>query len=377
MGPSASSTKVWWEETKCDERDRLLSLNENPKVMNDAEEIFGAMRLAFQLKATLTVAVFIALNLGCLWIYRHYSRRDHEVSTSSILPYGVSAVQVLDRLGLKRRHPIEDRWWLILYFGEGYHRWAIPNLKYAQILYDRFYPRGLHVVGVVAGTFPEARRLAELGLITFPLMRDRDLAIARALGISPGLDACLFVDPYNTVRFSTVDFFDPEDLRQLTEKFLLGKVSHSSSAAEVRLREGEHLPDIKLVRINDWKLLQLGEIQSSRILIIFTAACPICHLDGYLDEYASIQHRWRVRPLAVFSQNFSRDEILFEARKRGIDTTHLYVAAEALGELEDPYHWSASGVAEVLVIEMDYDRTIKRIESWEEWMARWEGDTSP
>lgn len=334
------------------------------------------MRLAWQLKATLTAAVFVTLNLGCLWIYHYYSQQGHEFPTSSILSYGASAVHVLDRLGLERPRPIENRWWLILYFGEDSRRWAIPNLKYAQILYERFHTSGLHVVGVVAGSFPEAQRLAELGLIAFPLIRDRDLAIARALGISSGLDACLFVDPHNKVRFSTVDFFDPEDLRQLTEKFLLGRASHSSPAAEIRLQEGEHLPDIMLVRINDWRLLQLDEIRTPRLFIIFTATCPVCRLSGYLDQYASIERREGVRPLVIFSQNFSRDEILFEAKKRGIDTSYFYVAAEALDDTEDPYSWSTSGGAEVLVIETDYDGTIKRVESWEEWMSRWEGGTS-
>jgi len=329
------------------------------------------------MRLILTAVIIVGLNLSSLWVYYHYSRQDREALTPSILPYGASAVPVLDRLGFQRPHSTENRWWLILYFGERSRHWAIPNLKYAQILYERFHTSGLHVVGVIAGSFPEAQRLAELGLITFPLIRDRDRAIAHALGGSPWLDACLFVDPHKKARFSTVDFFDPEDLRQLTEKFLMGKVSYPESTIEIRLREGERLPELRLLKLDDLELVSLTDVQSPPFLIIFTATCPTCRLSEYLGEYVSIEHQWGVRPLVIFSQNFSRDDILCEARSRGIDTARFYVAAEAAGEIGDPYYWSASRTAEVLVIEMNYDGTIKRIEPWEKWMARWEGGTSP
>lgn len=336
-------------------------------------------RFSGRMKRAILAVIFITLNLACLWIYHHYSRlQSSEPPTASILAYGASATPLLNLIAPDARSRGEHRWRLILYFGDSSHRQAIPKAKYTQILFDRFHAHGLDVVGVVAGKFPELEKLVERQLISYPLIRDADLTIAQALGVPTEVDGCFFVDPDNTIRFFTTNLFDPEDLRQLTEKFLLGEVTYPESGAEVPLQEGAPMPELTLLRIDDWQPEHLGQAESrQRLLIIFTATCPACRLSSYLSDYARMKDQWPRRPWVIFNQNFSRDEILVEAARRGIDTSHFYLASGALSGIEDPYYGTTLGGSDLFVIETNQIGRIKRIESWEQLTTGLAGGESP
>jgi peroxiredoxin len=328
-----------------------------------------------KMKRGAPAVIFISINLACLWVYYHYSRQQGSEPTEPPLAYGTSATPLMKLIAPHVRSASENRWRLILYFGD-YGR-AIPNVKYAQILFDRFHNQGFNVVGVVAGMFPEVEKLVERQLISYPVVHDLDWTIAHSLRILPEGNACFFVDPDNTIRFSTTNLFDPEDLRQLAEKFLLGDVAYPERNPVTLLSEGGPLPEFTLLTIADLKPWQWSQVKGQeQVVIVFTAACPSCRLTSYLSEYDRIQDQLPQRPLVIFSQNFSQGEILLEANRRDIDTSNFYLASGALAGIEDPYYGAELHKSDVLVIETDRAGKIKQIESWEELTARLEGGRS-
>jgi hypothetical protein len=346
------------------------------QVVREREEGRVIREFSAKMKRGAPAAIFISINLACLWVYYHNSRQPGSESTEHpLLAYGTSATPLIKLIVPHARSAGEDCWRLILYFGD--HSRAIPIVKYAQILFDRFHNQGFNVVGVVAGTSPDVERLVGRQLISYPVIHDLDLTIAHSLGILPGVNACFFVDPDSTVRFSTTNLFDSEDLRQITEKFLLGEVMYPESGTVTPLEEGGLLPAWELLAINDLKPKRLDQAESQQqVFIIFTATCPTCRLSGYLEEYARLKDYLPPRRRVIFSQNFSQDQILFEASRRGIDTSNFYLASGALTGIEDPYYWPALGGSDVFVIETDRAGRIKRIESWEDLTTGLAGDDS-
>lgn len=169
-----------------------------------------------------------------------------------------------------------------------------------------------------------------------------DGQLATALGIdSPGGDSVdrlwlLASDDRLDVQLA-VESLQDDELRQVLEKAVLGKVGGAEAAQTVRLAVGDPFPAARVREVPGGELVDLARLDG-RYFVFFTAECTGCSLSAQLEMLAELA----ATPIgsevaAVFSSRFAHAEVAREAALSQV-TSPLYVSVDELPGIEDLYY---------------------------------------
>jgi hypothetical protein len=260
-----------------------------------------------------------------------------------------------------------DKRWALFIFSKIDSYEGIRNIKYANVLSRRFESADLAVVAFVAGSSrPQLQTLVESSGLSYPIVTDNDGTWGNRLALGEHPFGIFIVDPQGKIKFTSTHA-EPDDLRQLIEKYLVGNIEYAPPGGVPPLKVGQKLPAVLLEDLRGHQQVRLEGLKD-RVIVIFTARCPACSLETYLTSYRYLEKQLPKTsqiPLLIFSSKFSGKEITDTAGRLDI-RAGLYMAHAGIPGVEDEYYAGGYFPNTDLVITTDGTGTVMRTESLEE-----------
>lgn len=228
--------------------------------------------------------------------------------------------------------------------------------RYGRILFRRFEGRGLVFIAIVRAQIEQARALAENMSLPYPVVADADGRWGERLRLSGHPFGLFVIDPAGKLQFATTKA-QPQDLRQLAEKHLLGTISYAPTNETPRLKVGMRFPDIV---VEDLRRGHRTRLQGQQTIIYFTGKCPSCSLASHLAYYLRLRENAGRPPVLLFSPWFSPQEVLKNAASLST-SADLYLATEGVPGIEDGYYLDGYFPENVLMIATDATGTVTDI----------------
>jgi hypothetical protein len=240
---------------------------------------------------------------------------------------------------------------------------AIRMAKFIQ-LWEESNRLTLPVIAIMRGTKKDVIAFVREVRPSFPVLLDSGDWAERIGAVKPF--HLYLVDANARIRFGA-DYAEPDDLRQLTEKILRGRVTYYDLDRSRALRVGERMPDVSTVNVRtDGDEL----FQVSGPVICYTSRCPDCSLDGYVTAYAAYESRISPRPAPtlLFSSRFSRAQLKRMGAILHVKARMLQ-AVENIPGVEDAFSLETYFPSDIVVIESTRNGEIKKIHTWEQFIA--------
>lgn len=260
-----------------------------------------------------------------------------------------------------------DKRWALFIFSKIDSYEGIRNITYANVLSRRFESAGLVVVAFVAGSSrPQLQTLVESSGLSYPIVTDNDGTWGNRLALNEHPFGIFLINPQRKIQFTSTRA-EPDDLRQLVEKYMVGSIDYAPPGGVPPLKAGQKLPPVLLEDLLGHRQVRLEELKDKTI-VIFTARCPSCSLETYLTSYRYMEKqlpKTSQTPLLIFSSKFSGKEITDTASRLDI-RAGLYMAHAGIPGVEDEYYSGSYFPDTDLVITTDGTGTVTRTESLEE-----------
>jgi len=309
------------------------------------------------------VLISLSLSLGGIWLVGSLRRPSHH----SILQPGAhfsprSTKSIRDETITWARN-----WTLILY-SQPLSRHGLKVGRYCATLLDHFRER-LTVVSIVPGKISQAEIYAIHVAATWPVIADDGQWADEVLGIRGADSAFFFVDPSGIVRFSSDSPAEPEDLRQLAERFLLNEVTYADLGTTASVAVDSHFPSIKVKDLRSWQTRQWPSPQT-KLAVVFAARCVECSLPIELAAYRAYEkaHPANDLPDLVFSSQFP-PAVLGDAIQGAGLRAPLLQAAAAIPGIEDAWSLDFHTPSEVMVLSLE-NSNIRRFETWQSFFGK-------
>lgn len=303
------------------------------------------------------ILAFVLIANAAFFVYFGYLRRP----SGQHFAYG-EAFPAQSAVDLKGRSVEWKNQWALLINTTLEYEPGVRNARYADVLFRRFAASGLAVVGIVRAARSEVEKFAESNGISYPVVPDSDGRFAQRLSLSEHSFGVFLVNPSGKIEFTATQA-EPDDLRQLTEKYINGSISYVRGGAKDVLKLGERIPPIQVQDLKQSRQVNVS-LSNEGVMVIFTARCPSCGLNEYLKLYRAFEIQRNKKgqdPLVIFSSRFSAREISEMAADLGVDA-RLYLANDAIPGVEDEYYSGSYGTDEALVITTDNTGTVTSIE---------------
>lgn len=262
-------------------------------------------------------------------------------------------------------HPVRiDHQWSLIQYAQLDSPDALRNVRYLDVLFREHKDRGLRTFAIVEGDASQARPFLEISGLSYPILLDANREWQKRLALERHSSAAFFVDAEGIIRFAATEV-QPDDLRQLAEKFLLGRVSYSSPQ-RAPLSVGETLPSVWIEDVRRSVKTDLRDAAAGRPLIVFTARCPTCSLDAYMAAYSALEgglSDGAPLPVLLFSSTFATGEVAESGEKHKV-RARLCVALNGIPGIEDEYYMKNHISEDVLIINSKSDGRVDALGSF-------------
>lgn len=302
-------------------------------------------------KRYLGPAVFVILllivNIVALRGWISHFGHDHKASDlpgslrpKTILRYGSTIPQISGQSlhGDKTINVRPDAVNLLLCFTPHQQRGQTIGIARAAELFCRTYGRDkVNVTALVRGDIPEIRDLVEHALIKYDVIADEDGALSKKLGVGEYDNGFFLFDEKGTCRVSTSYAITPEYLHQiLSVEALRSDPGAGLKQGPSLFQTGRRLPPLPVNEVNSFSPTSLDRLNSggSDLFVFFTADCSVCSLPKYLALFSEFEQRQSSaqkpkNAVLVFDYNFSRNDVLDNLKKAGINKP-AFIAAQGL-----------------------------------------------
>jgi hypothetical protein len=233
--------------------------------------------------------------------------------------------------------------------------------KYLRIQQQR-QTQMLPVVTVVPGSDKEVRNLLRDTGTPSIVVPDRG-AWRRRLGLGSTAFKLLLVDRSSNVTFAA-DYANPEDLRQLNDKTLSGRIQYPTIDNSTTLRVGTRFTGFSVVDVRTGEHTSFDSPAGATV-VCFTSHCPECDLESEIGRYAAKQmDAFDQRTVTLlFSGRFSRADLARTASFYGIKN-QLLQAVENIPGLEDPLTLETFSKSEIVKIDLGPDGVVENVSYW-------------
>ncbi len=251
-------------------------------------------------------------------------------------------------------------WKLLLYFSDTGES-GVENALYGDTLYKRYGGNGLTVIGFMPKDKAQIATFVRDSDISYPIVADEEGLWKGVLGTPKSNNgyAVVLVDSAGITRFATT-YAHPRDLRLLVEKNFLGGVTYVPPEERASPRIGGYLPSLPIATVNGHSVQDLKDFRGAEI-VFFTAQCPVCSLETYLDLYQRLLTKERQgRTIMVFSPQFAGVDVAGAAGRLGVNVP-MFVAQRAFADVQDEYYSPDYRQDKVLLITTDMSGRISNV----------------
>lgn len=234
------------------------------------------------------------------------------------------------------------------------------TISYAEVLFRRYHSRGLCVFGISKKNTGSTFELFVYGGYSFPFISDQNNTIHAMFNIKGCCGGIVLINREKKVIFNLPYLLDINNLRQLIEKEILGKIQYSFSFnekdKEILLRE--ELPELPLMDIHTYRVTNIMHPRRLPIVMtFFSSFCPDCKSSGRIQTLKKLKaiidsNKYEVRIILVFFKPYNERDI------QGWDNTinmpfEKYIALKDIYSDDEKYVTDASLKTDPLTVVLD------------------------
>lgn len=309
--------------------------------MRDVWVLGSLFRKRVKQRGIESAVAFSLLALGCILTYSSYlACSSHTRQRTVAVGYG----EQLDMHALQRALaaagttlPIEPNAYFLLYFFRPPHFNHLPAIKYSQVLLKRFHRDSLSVFAITDSGPGETSTLVESESLTLPILHDPHGTFRSLFRVPEPYEHTFLVTGNGNVKFSMAGV-PPEDLiRQLVEKYILGKVDYTAGTASLGYRIGQSLKSLRAMAVADGSTTDL--LLRDTKLILIPGSCTSCDLDALFHYYSTHSSSYdnTGRSIILFSKRFSRKDLLTKMKAVGMPFDNAYISDSSTAHFDDQY----------------------------------------
>lgn len=253
---------------------------------------------------------------------------------------------------------------LLLYFFRPSHFDHLKTVKYGQVLEKRHMERGLRVFVVSDASPNEMAALLKKEAFSLSFLYDKDSLLRMLLRVPESYEHTFLISPTGRVIFS-VEGAPQEDLiRQIVEKYVVGKIQYNHIKVTDFYRVGGPQPAIRALSLRNEQVVELSPRNTEIVLI--SARCTACQLDRVISRLAELASSYSkdATRYYVFSSRFPKQLVVDELKEKGVSLENFYLALEPLGSLDNEYETKESDESAV-VVGVDQDGRIHSVKPLE------------
>lgn len=232
---------------------------------------------------------------------------------------------------------LDSRTYLLLYFLRPGHFQHLRSIKYGETLIQRHGDKGLQAFAVTDAPPDEVQTLRENDSLSLASLYDKKGLLRMLLRVQEPYEHTFLINSAGEVVFSLEGAPQEDMIRQIVEKYVVGKIDYGHAHAHQAYKVGEQLPTLHIAPLAGGPDFNLDARDAELVLI--SARCTSCQLNAYLERYRGLadSDSTGVSRYIVFSQRFLNNELITTLTTNGIPLKNFYISRGNLGGLENEY----------------------------------------
>lgn len=190
-------------------------------------------------------------------------------------------------------------------------------IVYANVLYEKYKSRGLEIIGVTQRDREKALKFLERGKFNFPFIFDSKKELYNFFLVQECCGGVVLVGRNGLIKFHSPILLNQENLRQLVEKEVLGKINYgfSPSEREKLFEINKEAPRITLREAKTGKIKDFWNFEEEYLIVtFFSSVCGICKSGRRIETLKEVERKLRDRGvktkiILVFSGPFDEEDI--------------------------------------------------------------------
>lgn len=255
--------------------------------------------------------------------------------------------------------------WTVILFSSVESANSLVMARYAATLVDAYTPSKISIISIMNGNHKQLEDFRKRASVNYPLIADTP-EIRRRFGFSNDSTFHVLINPEKRIKFAS-QMMEPEDLRQLLEKNVRGRISYRDFRQTEKLMVGAKLSPFEVRTLATDTVSSLA-LPRSRTVIFFTAACPECSLEGYMKSYREFELRipsHGEQPLLVFSSRFRPMDLKVQSINSKV-RSQIFQATGDIPLIEDTIALKVFVPYDIVALQTDDTGSIRRIQEWAE-----------
>jgi peroxiredoxin len=245
------------------------------------------------------------------------------------------------------------------------------KLYYANILQNKYQSKGLRIIGISVRSEKITNNLKDHWNYSLEIISDSTKDIHSEFGFQDCCGGTVFIDKKGKTIFIEKRLVDEEVLRQLTEKYLLGKVNYILHEPKERIlfKANSSLPSLTFRR--EWNNAKIGPgdlIKNRTVLTFFSSMCGTCKTGRRIDTLTKIKEIFNARKVnatiyLVFSRPFDENDIESWEQEIKIPFNRVFCYSDIYSE-EEKYIADSSMRLDPMTVVIDTNADVIFIEQF-------------
>jgi peroxiredoxin len=206
---------------------------------------------------------------------------------------------------------------IILLFFDPLKTTSKTKLYYANILHQKYQSKGLRIISISVRSEEITNNLKDYGNYSLDIISDSTKDIHSEFGFQDCCGGTVLLNKKGKTIFYEKRLVDEEILRQLTEKYLLGKVNYILSKPHKRVLFKANSSLLSLTFRKEWNNRKIGSrelIKNRTVLTFFSSMCSTCKTGRRIGTLTKIKeffgaHKVDAAIYLVFSPPFDENDI--------------------------------------------------------------------
>jgi peroxiredoxin len=247
------------------------------------------------------------------------------------------------------------------------------KMTYAQVLYNKFKDRGFGIIGVASEGKDLVEKLQIKGKITFALIFDENKKIHKLFQLAGNTGGTILANRKGKIVFHTAQILEIENLRQIVEKEVTGKITYDFSrpAQPIQFRIKNKIHEILLQDLRTDSIQLIDNFKDDYLIItFFSFLCPLCKSGRRVETLKNLEKRIQEkgaegRVILVFFDPFDNTDIE-EWKKFFPVSLDIYLTEDLLTE-DEKYITDESLKIDPFTVVLDKKKEIKFVEGQGIW----------
>lgn len=245
------------------------------------------------------------------------------------------------------------------------------KLYYANILQHKYQSKGLKIIGISLSSEKITNNLKDYWNYSLEIISDSTNDIHSEFGFQSCCGGTVFIDKKGKTVFIENRLVDEEVLRQLTEKYLLGKVNYILHGPQERtlFKANSSFPSLTFRREwNNEKIGTIDLIKNRTVLTFFSSMCSTCKTGRRIETLTKIKkildtQKVNATIYLVFSRPFDENDIEYWEQEIKLPFSRVFCYSDIYSE-EEKYLADSSMRLDPMTVVIDANSDVIFIEQF-------------